>query len=193
MKYAQLPVDTFEKMQLSAGIILDTFDPKTKEIGTIIGATSGGVNFKATPTYSDFGEDIDNCPKNTMELKKLDTWEALMTGTMISVSAETIKNLLGAADIDADDPTHIVPRTDILEEDFDDVWWVGDYSQFNGEKNGGHCAIHLKNTLSTDGFQIQSTDKKKGTFPFTYTAHYSMKNIKEVPFEIYIEAGTEED
>lgn len=193
MKYTQVPANTFEEMQLNAGILVKSFTPDTGVIGDLLGATSGGVNFKATPTYSDFGEDIDNCPKNTMELKKLDSWEATMAGTMITVSAETAKDLLGAADIDADDPTHIVPRNDILEDDFNDVWWVGDYSAFNGEKNGGFCAIHMKNALSTDGFQIQSTDKKKGTFAFTYTAHYSMANTKEVPFDIYIKAGTEED
>ena len=35
-----------------------------------------------------YGDDIDNCPKNTKELKKLDSWEAKMSGTFVTVTAE---------------------------------------------------------------------------------------------------------
>lgn len=192
MKYTQIPVDTFEQMQLNAGILVDSFTPASGVIGDILGATSGGINFKATPSYTDFGEDIDNCPQNTMEMKKLDGWLATMAGNMITVTAGTAKGLVGAADIDSSDPTHIIPREELKESDFKDVWWVGDYSSFNGDNNGGFCAIHLKNALSTDGFQLQTTNKKKGTFAFTYTGHYSMANIKEAPFEIYIKKGSAE-
>ncbi len=150
------------------------------------------MNFKATPTYKDFGEDIDNCPKNTAELKKLESWEAVLGGTFVTVTAETAKSLLGAADIDEDDETHIVPRNDILAGDFEDLWWIGDYSDENGDNNGGFCAIHVMNGLNTDGFQIQSTDKEKGKFSFNYTAHYKMSEPDKVPFEIYIKAGTAE-
>lgn len=126
-----------------------------------------------------------------MELKKLDSWETIrLTGTLLTVTAATAKRLVSAADIDGDDATHIVPRNDVLSGDFTDVWWVGDYSDVNDATNGGFCAVHLMNTLNTSGFQIQSGDKAKGTFPFEFTAHYSMEAQDEVPFEIYIEAGT---
>ena len=62
----------------------------------------------------------------------------------------------------------------------------------NGVTNGGFCAVHLKNALSTAGFQIQSTDKGKGQFAFEFTGHYSMDAQNEVPFEIYIKAGEAE-
>jgi hypothetical protein len=191
MKFTQIPANTFKQIVLNAGIVVDSFVPSTKVIGNIIGATSGGVNFTATPTYTDYGDDIDNCPKNMMELKKLDSWETIrLTGTLLTVTAATAKMLVSAADIDDDDATHIIPRNDVLSGDFTDVWWVGDYSDVNDETNGGFCAVHLMNTLNTSGFQIQSGDKAKGTFPFEYTAHYSMEAQDEVPFEIYIEAGT---
>lgn len=191
MKYTQIPADAFKQIQMNAGILVKTFTPASGEVGNLIGATSGGINFKATPTYNDYGDDVDNCPKNTMELKKLDSWEATMSGTFITVTADSIKSLLGAADIDSDDGTHIVPREDVLAGDFSDIWWVGDYSDMNGEENGGYCAIHLMNALSSEGFQIQSGDKNKGQFAFTYTAHYKMAD-KKVPFEIYIKQGSEE-
>ena len=192
MKFTQIPADTFENLQMNAGILLDEFTPSTGVIGKIIGATTGGINFTATPTYSDYGEDIDNCPKNMKELKKLDSWEATLSGTFASVSASLAKTLIGAADADKSDATHIIPRNDILETDFQDIWWVGDYSNLNGDTNGGFCAVHLINALSTGGFQIQSTDKAKGQFAFSFTGHYSMDDQSRVPFEIFVKAGTAE-
>ena len=192
MKFTQIPTGTFENLQMNAGILLDEFTPSTGVIGNIIGATTGGINFTATPTYSDYGEDIDNCPKNMKELKKLDSWEAALSGTFASVSASLAKTLIGAADADKSDATHIIPRNDILETDFQDIWWVGDYSNLNGDTNGGFCAVHLINALSTGGFQIQSTDKAKGQFAFSFTGHYSMDDQSRVPFEIFVKAGTAE-
>ena len=192
MKFTQIPTDTFKNLQMNAGILLDEFTPATGVIGNIIGATSGGVNFTATPEFSDYGEDIDNCPKNMLELKKLTKWEAKMSGTFVALTATTAKTLIGAADVDSADATHIIPRNDILESDFKDIWWVGDYSNLNGDTNGGFCAVHLINALSTGGFQIQSGDKTKGTFGFEFTGHYSMAEQDRVPFEIYIKVGTEE-
>ena len=192
MKFTQIPTDTFENLQLNAGILVDKFTPSTGVIGKLLGATTGGINFKATQTFSDYGDDIDNCPKNMMELKKLDSIEAKMSGIFASVSAALGKTLAGAADIDEADDTHIVPRNDLELTDFSDIWWVGDYSEFNGDTNGGFCAIHLMNSLSTGGFQIQSSDKKKGQFAFEFTGHYSMKNQSQVPYEIYIQKGTAE-
>ena len=186
MKFTQIPSDTFKKLQLNAGILLDTFTPSTGTIGKIVGATSGGVNFTATPTYSDYGDDIDNCPKNTKELKRLESWEAKMSGSFITVSAELAKTLTALADIDADDATHVIPRNEIENADFKDLWWVGDYSDSNTGDAAGFCAIHLMNALSTGGFQIQSSDDAKGTFSFEFTGHYSIDAQDTVPFEIYI-------
>ena len=68
-KFTQVPTDTFEKLQLTAGILVDDFAPATGTIGNILGATTGGINFTTNPEFTDFGEDIDNVPNNTMELK----------------------------------------------------------------------------------------------------------------------------
>ena len=191
MKYTKIPETTFQNLQLNAGVLLSAFDPVTAEVAneSIIGATTGGVNFTATPTFSDYGEDIDNCPKNMMELKKLDSWEISMSGTYVTVDADAVKSLVGAADVSGN---KITPRNDVQLTDFTDIWWVGDYSDKNGETNGGFVAIHMMNSLSTGGFAIQSSDNGKGNFAFTYTAHYSMDAQDTVPFEVYVKAGTAE-
>lgn len=194
MKYTKIPTSTFQNIQLNAGVLLSSFTPATATVSdsAILGATSGGVNFTATPAFLDFGEDIDNCPKNMLELKKLDNWDIQMSGTFITVSAETAARLIGAGDVDGTDTSKVVPRNDITASDFKDLWWVGDYSDKNGDTNGGFVAIHMMNTLSTGGFQIQSGDKSKGTFAFTFTAHYSNAAQETVPFEVYVKAGTAE-
>ena len=194
MKFTKIPSDAFQKLQINAGILTTDFTPATGAVGKAgqIGATTGGVNFTATPTYSDFGEDIDNCPKNMKELKKLDSWEVKMTGTFVNADTAIAKRLCGAADIGATDTTKVTPRNDLKDADFDDIWLVGDYSDKNGETNGGFIAIKLINALSTGGFQHQTSDKAKGQLAFEFTGHYSMSAQDAVPFEIYIKAGTEE-
>lgn len=191
MKYTQIPVDTFERLQLNAGILVDDFTPSTGVVGNLIGATTGGNQFTATNEYSDYGEDIDNCPKNMLELKKLDSIEAKMSGTFVTVTTDAAKRLIGAADIDANDATHVIPRRDVLKTDFKDLWFVGDYSDVNNGDNAGFIAIHMMNTLSTGGFQLQSTDKAKGNFAYEFTAHFSMEAQDTVPYEIYIVKGAE--
>lgn len=192
MKFTQLPSTMAQTIQLNAGILVQEFAPATGTITGILGATSGGTNFTAEPEFTDFGEDIDNCPKNTKELMLLDTWTATMSGTFVTVSAALAKTLTGAADIDTTDTTKIVPRADILQDDFDDIWWVGDYSDKTGTTNGGFVAVHLLNSLSTGGFKIQSEDKSKGQFEFEFTGHYSIADPTQVPFELYVKAGTAE-
>lgn len=193
MKYTKIPTDTFKNLQLNAGVLLKSFDVDTQTLAadSIIGATSGGVSFTATPSFIDFGEDIDNCPKNVKELKKLDAWEAKMSGTFASVSKSLAKTLVGAADLSG---AKVTPRNDLAAADFADLWWVGDYSEVNedGTSTGkaGFIAIHLLNSLSTGGFSIQSSDKGKGQFEFEFTGHYSMEDQDKVPFEVYIQEGT---
>lgn len=195
-KFTQIPTDTFKKLQLGAGILTTEFDPATGKLtaSNIIGATSGGVSFEATPSFTDFGEDIDNCPKNTKELKKLDSWEAKMSGSFVTMDTNVATSVIGTAAVATDDQTKVVPRNYVEAKDFKNIWWVGDYSDINedGSSAGkaGFIAIKLINALSTGGFKIQSGDKAKGTFEFEYTGHYSSENIDTVPFELYIKAGS---
>ena len=195
MKFTQIPQDTFKNLQMGAGVLLKDFNPTegTLTNDSIIGATSGGVNFTAVPTYSDLGEDIDNCPKNMKELKRLDSWEVKMSGTFVSVTPATTGMLTGPADVEG---TKVTPRNSLKDSDFTDLWWAGDYSEVNedGAKTGkaGFIAVHMMNSLSTGGYAIQSSDKAKGQFAFEFTGHYSMSAPDTVPFDVYTVAGTAE-
>ena len=195
MKFTKLPPDTFQKLVLNAGILVDAFTPATGVIGNLMGATTGGMTFNSNPTYTDFGEDVDNCPNNTMELKRIDQFDPAMSGTFLTLTATVVKDLIGAADIAVGDNTHVVPRDHLIEDDFKEVWWIGDYSDINDDggtgstKSAGFLAIHLMNSLNTGGFQITSSKNAKGQMAFDFHGHYSLENIEEVPFEVYCKAG----
>ena len=189
MKFTKIPDDTFQKLQLNAGILVDSFTPSTGVIGNLLGATSGGINFASNPTYSDFGEDVDNCPNNMKELKRLDSYDPSMSGTFLTLSTSVVKKLMAAGDISGTDDTKVVPRAVLEAGDFTDLWWIGDYSDVNTGDNAGFLAIHLMNALNTSGFQIQSGKNAKGQMSFEFHGHVSMSAQDVVPFEVYVKGG----
>ena len=181
-KFTKIPLDTYEGLQLDAGVILRTFnvaEPAASIEGDIICATTGGIEIKAVPNYSDMGEDVDNCPNNMKELKKLDYWDCSMTFTGIGVSPEFIKLSLGAADIEAGNTGKVTPRADLKQTDFQDIWWVGDRA------DGGMVAVKLINALSTEGFALKTEKNSKGQIETTLTGHVSISAQDVVPIEIY--------
>ena len=181
-KFTVIPQDTFDGLQLDAGVLLNTFDPATPTAPAdedIICATTGGITVACVPTFSDLGEDVDNVPNNMKELKHLDGWECTMSTTSLGTSPALIKMALGCADIDETDTSKIVPRADLKQSDFSDIWWVGDRA------DGGMVAVQLKNALSTGGFSLQTTKNGKGQIALTITGHVSINAQKEVPMVFY--------
>ena len=191
-RFTAIPLNTFEAMQLDAGVVLNKFDPASPKAPAdedIICATTGGINVSCVPTYSDLGEDVDNCPNNMKELKKLDGWECRMGFTSLGTSPESIRLSLGAADIDAA-TSKITPRRDLEQSDFSDLWWVGDRA------DGGAVAVKLKNALSTCGFSLQTTKNGKGQVSVELMGHVSIDAQNEMPMEFYslepaADSGTE--
>lgn len=184
--FTVIPQDTFEGLQLDAGVLLKTFDPAHPAApadADLICATTGGINVSCVPTYSDFGEDVDNCPANMMELKHLDGWDCKMSTTSLGTSPELIRLALGAADVTASSGT-ITPRRDLKQTDFADLWWVGDRA------DGGMVAVKLMNALSTGGFSLQTTKNGKGQISIELTGHVSIDAQDVVPMEFYSAAPT---
>lgn len=183
--YTKIPADTFDQIQMDAGVLLSTFDPDNPAVtdAAIIAVTTGGINATCVPTYSDLAEDIDNCPNNTKELKHLDGWECKMSFTALNFNADKFKMWLGAADKTAKTTTtaaKVTPRNSLAQTDFSNsIWWVGD------KTNGGAIAIELKNALSTGGINLQTTKNGKGQLSVELTGHYSITNMDVVPMQFY--------
>ena len=184
-RFTKIPENTFNALQMDAGVLLKRFDPDNPAEpadADIICATTGGVNPVCEPTFSDFGEDVDNVPNNMMEFKHLDGWNCSISTTGLGTSPELIKLALGAADIQGE--TKIVPRSNVELTDYSDIWWVGD------KADGGLVAIRLMNALSTAGFSLQTTKNGKGTVALTITGHVSIQAQDVVPMEFYsMDAG----
>lgn len=183
-KFTKIPQDTFENLQLDAGVLLKDFDPETAAEPAdedIITATTGGINITCIPTYSDMGEDVDNCPANMLELKKLESWECKIAFTALDASAENIALALGAADVSGD---KVTPRRTLKPEDFADVWWVGDTA------SGGMVAVKLMNALSSGGFSFQTAKNGKGQLSVELTGHVSLSAQDVMPMEFYSAAAS---
>ena len=186
-KFSQISLEAFDEFQTDAGVLLKSFNPESPELveEDIICATTGGINPTCVATYEDFGEDVDNCPANMMELKKLTGWDCTLGFTALNASASVIKMALGAADVTGTNVSKIVPRAELKDTDFADVWWVGDRS------DGGLVAIRLINALSTSGFSLQTTKNGKGQISVTLTGHVSIEDQDTVPMEFYVAEGAE--
>lgn len=184
-RFTKIPRDTFDALQMDAGVLLKSFNPANPVLDedNIICATTGGINPSCVPTYSDFGEDVDNVPNNMMEFKHLDGWECKIATTGLGTSPELIRLALGAADVDE---TKVTPRMKIKLADFTDLWWVGD------KANGGFVACRLMNALSTGGFSLQTTKNGKGTVGLDITGHVSINAQDVVPMEFYSVDGDTE-
>ena len=196
MKFTKIPTDTFNRLQMNTGILTDSFTPATGTAGAPFAATTGGLTFTATPEFQDFGEDIDNCPKNTKELKRIVSYEVTISGNMLTVDPARCKMLMAAGTItdpaSNGAPYKIVPSMTLSNNDFKTLWFIGDYSADNSEEGGGFIAIKLIDALNTGGFQLTTTDKGKGQFAFTFTGHMSISSPTTVPFELYVHEGTAE-
>lgn len=187
MRFTKIPQNTFEELQINAGILVKDFDVDTGTFDDedMLTATTGGITISVKPEFEDFGEDIDNCPKNTKELKRITSTEVSISTTALNINEDLLLFMLGAADKDAQ-TGKITPRADLQQTDFTTIWWIGDLS------NNGYIAVKIMNALSTDGFEIKTTDKGKGNVTLTLTGHTSMAAQDVVPAEFYLGEGDTE-
>ena len=180
-KFTKIPQDTFNALQLDAGVMLTTFDPANPvepADSDILCATTGGITVNCTPTYSDLGSDVDNVPANMMELMHLDSWACSIATTSIGTSLELLRWALGSADITSAS-SKVKPRKDLSQTDFQTIWWVGDRA------DGGLVAVKLMNGLSTGGMSLKTTKNGKGQISITISGHMSINAQNDMPMEFY--------
>ena len=188
MRFAKLPDNAYKKLQFGAGVLTSDFNPEVGALAlaSILGATTGGINFVATPTYVDRGSDAENLPSDVKELKDLVSWKVTLSGTYISATSALFKTLMGAADASNNNGlSHVVPRNSLDLADFKTLWWIGDYSEDNSAGSGRFIAIKLTNALSTQGISLKSSNKGLGEYPFEFTAHCTYAD-RQVPYELFM-------
>jgi hypothetical protein len=187
-RFTTVKLDAFKQIQLEAGVIMKNFNPANPVINRadILFVTTGGINVNCKPNFIDYYDDVDNMPSNTKQGKQVDYYDCSIATTVLDVSPDGVKTILGAADIDANDQTRITPRGELKLADFQDLWWVGD------KADGGFAAVQLLNALSTDGFSLKSTKKGKGNTAITLTGHYDENSIDTIPMVFYVVDGDDE-
>lgn len=184
MEYTRIPDGTWNQIQINAGLIASSFTPASGTISGIMGATDGGFSVSLNPEYEDFGEDIDNVPPNSKQLKRIKSYDPTVSATFKTVTEALLVDMIGAADVDAQSGA-IIPRMTLTDADFKDVWVVGDYGN-----SGGFVAVHIKNALNTAGFSWQTTKDGKGAFSVEFHGHYDLEDMDDVPFEAYVSSGS---
>lgn len=182
---------TKEYLQLNAGVIMKNYDPdndtyaSARAAGKIIGATSGGSEFKAAVKGHDVA--VDGIPGKAKGLFIIEEWEVSLATTFIETTAETIKLSLGAVNSESvSSPTGYTKITG--KNQFDDSDYL-DNIAFLGSLSGSEdpVIVIVKNALSTDGLDLKVEDKKEGTVPATFYGYYEddgTGDFDEPPFEI---------
>ena len=187
MKFTKIPQNTFEELQINAGILVKDFDIDTGTFRDedMLTATTGGITISVKPEFEDFASDVDNAAKNMLEMKRITSTEVTASTTALNINEDLLLYMLGAADKDVTTGA-IKPRKDLKTTDFKTIWWIGDLS------NNGYIAVKISNALSTDGFSIKTSDKGKGNISLTLTGHTSLQAQDVIPAEFYLGAGDDE-
>ena len=175
--------DSLDSIQVNAGVILRTFNPAEPAEPAdedIVCATTGGITVNCTPSFEDFGADIDNCPNNVVEMKRITDYECTFSFTALDVTPESIKLALGAATAFS---SEVKARRKLNVLDFETLWFVSE------RVDDKIVAIQLTNALSTGGLQLKTQKNGKGQLSVTLTGHVKMDAADDVPMKFYVLEG----
>lgn len=176
-----LTAEAFKSIPKGSGNILSDFSLETPKIDTtnVVHATQGGVQITYQNTIEDTLADIDNAPTNTKQGAEVSGTTATISYTTPNADPKTIQMAVGTADIDPDDPTHVVARLKTVLTDFKPLWWVGPMT------GGGFLVVKILNALSTGGLNLQTAHRGGGSMQITLTAFSDLKNPDQAPMEFY--------
>lgn len=187
--------ETYKSLQLNAGVTLVNFDLtdysdaaalKTALIAAIadgsklLGATRGGGTLTITRDIRQV--EADGVRSRFKGSEIVDAADAYLSETLIEITPDHLKAVLGNVDVDDTNPTHIIVtmRTAFEDGDYlDNVVWIGDTSE-------GFMAIELQNALNTADFTFTFADKSEGTANVEYHAHQEdVNDNEELPVKLH--------
>lgn len=191
--------DTFQHLQLNAGVFLKNFDYsqfadfdalQTAILAAldtpeqVLGATVGGGSFVAEPTIRQIEADGMRAPIIGSTVN--DMWTVKLTGTMKEITPQNMKDALITGELTTTgNVTKLKFRNDILARDYiPSLCWVGDTS------DEGAVLINITNALNLTGANFAFTDKGEGSLPFEFQAHQAdLKESQYAPVEIVFFKG----
>ena len=105
-------------------------------------------------------------------------WSVEASFTCISMSADSIKMVLGASEDGTGNS--IIPKMELQDTDYENLYWIGD------RVDGGFVVVKLINALSDEGLSITTAPKSMGEVAVHLTCHASIEeDMEAVPVEIY--------
>lgn len=190
--------ETFDKLQLNAGIVLkdlnyasvtDSTALKTaianiisggsSPIGTLVGATRGGGTFTVTRELRT--PEIDGMRYGFKGSDFVDSTDAYLSTTLVEITPDNIADLLATGTATTSGKkTTIKMSTAITSSDYlTNICWVGDLA------DGQLVLICLKNAINTADFTFTYTDKGEGTLAAEFHARQAaVTDYDEAPFEV---------
>ena len=186
--------ETFENLQLNAGIFIKNFDYSSISDATalktaiasavtagtnLLGATRGGGSFVVTRTIRE--AEVDGKRYGFVGDKYVDSVDARLSTTLIEMTAQNVVDAFGSATATTSGKkTTIKLGTAIGTSAYmDSLCWIGDLA------DGRMVLISLDNALNTADFNLTFTDKGEGTLPVEFHAHQDDVNDYDyAPFEI---------
>lgn len=193
-----LRADTFNKLQLNAGVLLkdlnyesvtDAAALKTaianiisggsSPIGTLLGATRGGGTF--TVTRETRTPEIDGMRYGFKGSDFVDSTDAYLSTTLLEVTPDNIADLLATGTaVTSGKKTTVTMNTAITSSDYlTNICWIGDLA------DGQLVLICLKNAINTADFTFTYTDKGEGTLAAEFHARQAaVDDYDKAPFEI---------
>lgn len=193
--------ETFQNLQLNAGIVLANFSLATIATAddlsdaiaaklqtpdeTMLGATRGGGSFVVTKEIRE--PDIDGRRYSFKGGRFVDSADARLTTTLVEITpGNIVKTLAAGTAVTSGKKTTITMHTAIQDEDYlTNIVWVGDLA------DGRLVAIELLNALNTGDFTFTYTDKGEGTLAVEFHAHQEhVEDYDVAPFKvIFFDAG----
>lgn len=190
--------ETFENLQLNAGIILKNCDYSSianagalktaiaaavagtsGALGSLIGATRGGGSFTVTRELR--VPEVDGRRYGFKGDTFVDSVEAQLSTTLIEMTPSNLVDAFGSATATTSGAKTTIKLGTVIDTDdyLTNICWVGDLS------DGRYVLICLKNALNQADFTLTWTDKGEGTLPVEFHAKQADVNDYDyAPFEI---------
>lgn len=175
---------TKRNLLLGAGALYKNFvvgtDTPSSATAKLIGATQGGLEFKAVPTIRNI--QIDGILGKVADLDVIDAWETSLAGSFIEINSEVIRRSLAAVTQTSDSDYDIFQGS--TEFDADDyltnVTYIGTLA---GSETP--VIIQINNAIDTQGLTFKTEDGKEGTVDVTFEGRYAISDNGVPPFKIY--------
>ena len=189
-----LRAETFDNLQLNAGIVLKNLDYSSIASAsalksaiasaitagtTILGATRGGGTF--TVTRETRTPEIDGMRYPFIGSDFVDSTDAYLSTTLVEITPGNIEVSLGSGRATTSGgKTTITMNTAFDDSDYlDNICWIGDLA------DGRLVLICLKNAINTADFSLTYTDKGEGTLAVEFHARQAaVDDYDTAPFEV---------